>query len=110
MCNFTVPETNGSVKDVLCVGIFPPTECATACDLTKYSKCEDPIRQASPWMPVNLYKRSDFRKMIQKAVFGQKILICMYCLQMGRRSVFQGHNWTQHVEAQKNLGYTRDRD
>ena len=110
MCNFMVPETNGSVKDVLYVGIFPPTECATACDLAKYSKCGDPIGQGSPWMPVNLDMKSDFRKMIQKAALAKKILIYMYCLHMDRKSVFQEHNWTQHVKAQNNLGHTRDRD
>ena len=61
-------------------------------------------------MPVNLDKKADFRKMIQKAAPGQKIMICMNCLQMGRRSVFQGHNWSQHVKAQKNIGCTRDRN
>ena len=60
-------------------------------------------------MSVNLDKKSDFRKMIQKAALVQKILIYMY-LQMDRRSVFQEHNWTQHVKAQKNFGHTRDRD
>ena len=105
-----VPETNGSVKYFLCVGIFPSTECATTCGLAKYTKCKDPIEQPSPWMSVNLDKKCDFRKMIQTAALAQKILIYMYCLQMDRRSVFQEHNWTQHVKAQKNLGYTRDRD
>ena len=109
MCHLAVPGPNGSVKHFLRIGICPPTECPTGCGLGKYSKCPDPTGQGGPWMPVNLDKKADFRKMIQKAAPGQKVLICMYCLQMGRRSVFQGWNWAQHVKAKKNIGCTRDR-
>ena len=110
MCHLAVPGPDGHAKHFLRVGICPPTECPTACGIGKYSQCPDPTGQGGPWMLGLQQQKAAFRKMIQKAAPGERILICACCLRAGRRCVFYGWNYAQHVKAKKNIGCTRERN